>query len=311
MSIKTEQERKDESQGVFFREQLTVMKATALEKKYPAKMGRRIVPVSNEGGPGAVFRKWRMFDRLGVAKALSEAGDNVPFVSLTGQEFSSKAHSYAIAAPFTDDELEQAQFGGVPLQQMKITAMRDGYEDTVDDLILLGSKEEGIQGLLDHPNVAVYTPGTSAGAGDDTFPNKTPLEIVADFDAIITGIRVATKRTQQVTLVLLSVERLALLARTPMGTGDTGYTILKHLQATFPGVIFDAVDQLSTAGVGSTQRLIAMEQSPDVIDFWEPQPYTMYPEFKDKPFRRVVPAKGRCGGVSLYRPLAVAFMDNI
>jgi hypothetical protein len=311
MSIKTEQERRDESQGVFFREQLTGMKATALEKKYPAKMGRRIVPVSNEGGPGAVFRKWKMFDRLGVAKALSEAADNVPFVSLSGQEFQSKAHSYAIAAPFSDDEIEQAQFAGVPLSQMKISAMRDGYEDTVDDLILIGSAAEGIQGLLDHPNIAVHTPGASAGAGDDTWPNKTALEMVADVDAPLTSIRVLSKGTQKADLVLLSIERLALLRRTPMGSGDTNYTVLKHLMEVHPGVIFDEIEQLSTAGVGATQRMIAMQQSADVLDFWEPQPYTTYPEFRDKPFRRVVPAKGRCGGVSLYRPLAAAFMDGI
>jgi hypothetical protein len=304
------QEKNDAAQGVFFREQLTLLEAAALEKKYPAKKGRMLVPVDNTGGPGVVFRKWRMFDRIGVAKAISEAGDDLPLVSLSGQEFQAKAKSYGIAVPFTEDEIEQAKFAGEALDGMKMNAARDGYEDTVDDLIFSGDSSQGVQGLLDHPNVPIYTPGTSAGAGDDTWPNKTSAEIVADVDSVLTGMRTLTKDTQIANFVGLSIERLALLARMPMGSGDTNYTVMKHLKETFPGVIFDSINRLSTAGVGGVQRMIAMQQDKDVLYFWEPQSFTFYPEQRQL-FKRVIPAKGRVGGVIVRRPMAIAFMDGV
>jgi hypothetical protein len=302
------QKKKDEAQGVFFAEQLTLIEATVAKKEYPAKHGRKLVPADNTGGPGVAARKWRQLDRLGMAKAISEYGDDLPMVSLSGQEFMAKVKDFGIAVTWTQREADEAQFAGVPLNADLAEAARDGYEDTVDELIWLGDIANGVQGLMEHPNIPIHTPGTSAGAGDDTWPNKTAIEMVADVVALLTGVETATKQIHQANLVWMSPERFNLLATTPMP--NTSMTVLAYLRGAYPGVVFDKCYRLSTSGAGGTQRMLALHQDKSVFYFWEPQSFTMYPA-QQRNFKFIVPCKGAVGGVIVKRPLAIAFMDGI
>jgi hypothetical protein len=303
--------RQDAAQGVIFREQLTLIEQKPFEKKYPAKKGRMILPLDSQGGPGTQKRKWRMMDRYGIAAALSDKGHKLPLVELSGEEFEATAKPYGIGAPFDWFEVEASKKSGQPLDSMKLVAARDGYEDLVDDLIFSGDPARKIQGLNDHPNIPIYTPGTSASGGDDTWPNKTQDEIIADVRSVLSGIRTTTKETQAANLVLLPTSRFDLIATMRVGDGGADRTVLQYLQSVFPSVKFDSWYRLETAGASSTKRMMALEVSEDVLYFWEPQPFTQYPDHKDGPFSWVVPYKGECGGVIVRRPLACAFMDGV
>ncbi len=305
------QNREDAAQGVIFREQLTLIEKEPFEKKYPEKIGRSILPIDNAGGPGVGKRKWRMYDRFGIAAMLSPRSNKINLVELSGQEFEANAHDFGIGAPFNFTEVEEAKFAGVPLDSMKLTACRDGYEDLVDDLIFSGDPDNSIQGLNDHPNIPIYTPGTSAGAGDDTWPNKTVDEILADFRSVNTGIKSTTKQTHSPKLWLMSPERLDLISTLRLGDGGADRFLIDLLKNAFPGSKFASWDRLSTASVAGAQRLMALDVGKDIAYIWEPQAFTQYPQYQDGPFTWIVPYKGRFGGVVVRRPLAMAFMDGI
>jgi len=302
------QRKQDDAQGIFFQQQLTLIEQSLFQKKYPEKFGRKLVPLDNQGGPGVAFRKWRMLDRIGTAKAINNYADNLPMVSLSGQEFSARVKDYGIGFRWTIREIDEARFAGQPLDTMLANAARDGYEDTFDDLVFNGDVDNGVQGLMDPPTIPIYTPGTSSGSGDDTWPNKTGEEMIADVRSLVSGIKTLTKQTQAANLVWMSPERLDLLRTTNINSTDK--TILAYLQGAFPGVIFDECSRLSTMGVGGVQRMLAMQQDKDVLYFWEPQPYTTYPaQWENLAVK--VPAKGAVGGCIVRRPLAIAFMDGI
>jgi hypothetical protein len=303
--------REDASQGVIFREQLTLIEKEPFQKKYPAKVGRSLLPLDTQGGPGVLKRKWRMYDRFGIAAMLSPRSSKINLVELSGEEFEATAADFGIGAPFNITEVEQAQFAGVPLDSMKLTACRDGYEDLVDDLIFAGDPDNKIQGLNDHPNIPIYTPGVSAGSGDDTFPNKTIDEILADFRTLRTGVKSTTKQTHEPKLYVMSPERLDLISTLRVSDGGSDRFLLAVLLAAFPGSRFASWDRLSTAGVGGVQRLMALDTDKDVAYLWEPQPFSQYPQFQEGAFTWIVPYKGRFGGVVVRRPLACAYMDGI
>lgn len=304
----TIQHRNDDAQGVWFREQLTVLESDVMKKEYGNKTGRLLLPVDNTGGPGVAFKKYRLMDRLGVAKAINEAGDDLPLVSLTGQEFTNKAQDYGIGAAWSQRELDEAQFAKTSLEADLLEAARDGYEDKVDELIWTGDSARGVQGLMDHPNIPIYTPGTSAGAGDDTWPNKTAEEMIADVRTLLSGIKVNTKNLYAANLVWASPERLDLLSTTYISGGSK--TAMEVLKGAFPGVIFDSSHRLTTASAAGAQRLIAMFQDKKVAHAWEPQPFSIYPA-QQKNFKYIVPCKGAFGGVIVKRPMAIAFMDGV
>lgn len=304
----TTENRMDDAQGVWFREQLTVLEPEVMKKDYPGKSGRLLLPVDNSGGPGAAFKKYRLMDRLGVAKAINEAGDDLPLVSLTGQEFTNKAQDYGIGASWTQRQIDEAIFSKTSLESDLLEAARDGYEDKVDELIWTGDSAHGVQGLMDHPNIPIYTPGTSAGAGDDTWPNKTAEEMIADVRTLLSGIKVNTKNLYSANLVWVSPERLDLLATTYISGGSK--TAMDVLKGAFPGIVFDSSYRLTTASAAGAQRMLAMFQDKKVAHAWEPQPFTVYGP-QQKNFKFIVPCKGAFGGVIVKRPLAIAFMDGI
>ena len=138
------------------------------------------------------------------------------------------------------------------------------------------------------------------GVNGEKYPCKNDI-----FQKTYEPVKDATANT-----VGMSIERLALIRRTPMGAGDANYTIAKFLGETFPGVVFFDHNKLTLASAAGAQRMIAFQQDADVLDFWEPQPFTIYPEVVGV-LKRTVVAKGRIGGVSVLRPLAIAFMDGI
>ncbi len=81
----------------------------------------------------------------------------------------------------------------------------------------------------------------------------------------------------------------------------------------FPAEISLELSALSPAIVGggdSTDIAVAYQKSPAVLTFEIPLPFTQY-AVQVRNFEFIVPCRSRCGGVIIYRPLAIEIMEGI
>jgi len=205
---------------------------------------------------------------------------------------------------------------GVSLQADDAMTARRAYEEMVDRVALQGDTEKSFSGLISYPGIA----SSSAAA---TWLASVALGTPAGHDAVLKtindlliGTATATLYTSVADTLLMSPERMNLLATTRLG--DTLMTLLEFIRKnnTYTAMTGRPLDikgvrGLSTAGAGTTQRMVAYRKAPDVLKLHIPMPHRFLPVYQDGPLHWVVPGVFRLGGLDVRRPNEVRYLDNI
>lgn len=305
----TAQSRNDANESLFFARDLEFQESKVYEKEYPAIKFRQIFPVDNSGGPGTLYVTYKMIDKAGMAQVLADAADDPPRVNLSAQEFTARVFPVADSCEYSQFELDAAQKTGTNLDGMLLDTARQAYERKLDEIASQGHTPTGLLGFNSNPNIPIATPTTSSGPGDDTWPNKTADEILADFTKLYRTVIANTLEVHQPTAVLLSTDRMSLLKQVRLS--NTGVFLLTALKDAYQGMEFLEWHRMATAGVGSVQRMAMYVRSPDVVQFREPAPFKIMPLRRSGAFRWSYDCAGHTAGVVVRYPLACAFMDGI
>ncbi len=302
-------QRNDAPESLFFARDLEYQETKIYQTDYPAFKFREIFPVNNEGGEFITTISYKMYDRSGMAKVLSDYATDWPVVNLNATETRVPVKAIGDAALFSEDELGAAQKTGVPLESESIVQMRRGYEEKCDRVADAGDPT-GLMGWNSNPYIPIATPTTSSGAGDDTWPNKTPDEILADLRLLYSTIVANTKGTHIPNTLIISAERALFLRQSRLSA--TNATLLSFIQAAFPGMQIVEWQRMTTAAVGGAQRCSMLERTPEVVEFKEPMPFKLYPLEKiPGTLTYKYLGRGKVGGVVMRKPLAACHMDGI
>ena len=121
----------------------------------------------------------------GPAKPFIGANANaLPGVSITGERIVTPLRPLARELAFTFIELQRSQLLGQPIDTQQLEALKFLYNMEVDAMVYVGDESVGAQGLINSSLVTVYT--VTAGAAGSTWVLKTPDEILADINKILT-----------------------------------------------------------------------------------------------------------------------------
>lgn len=302
-------QRNDAPESIFFARDLEYQESRVYETIFPAFKFREIFPVNNEGGEFVTTVSYRMYERSGIAKVLSDYANDWPLVDLAATETRIPVRKVGDAARFSDEEVGAAARNGVQLESRKLVEMRRAYEEKLD-IIASSGDSSGLMGLNNNPYIPVVAPTVSAGSGDDTWPNKTPDEIVADISLLEQTILANTQGSHSATFALLSPARAVYLRTARLS--NTNNTLLSYVQQAFPNITFMEWQRMATASAAGTQRLTLMERTPEVLEFLEPAPFRIRPlEHIPGSDVNMYRGAGKTGGVVVRRPLAIAHMDGI
>lgn len=280
----------DTAETMFFERELERIETTPYDVLYPELKARKIVPMGSGLGPADRFNTWRQFDFVGVAKEGSMDADNIPEVTLHGQETISTVVDILIGYSYSVQEIRESAKVQRPLDAMKASAARELIERKFEVMAANGSKDvtlNNIYGFLNQPNVphiAVSTGTSSAGftnfavaAAGSTAANqtwnissvlsKTPKEIIRDLNNAWSQVRSVTNGVHSPNKLVVDLKTYNYLNSTQINEADTAIftegTILSYIMKNLAwlqsvdwwlpcGAAMPQLDGSTFGGLGST-----------------------------------------------------------
>ncbi len=298
-------------------QQLEAYKAQTYDIEYPEMKARSLIPLSTSTDPGAESISYSQWDEYAMAQLIANYADDLPMADVKVEKFTSPVHSIGQAYQFSVQDLRRAAMSGNSLEGRRGKAARRAIELKIDSIAAVGDAGAKLKGFLNHPNVSIYsalTDGTSArwcqGRGSGVAP-KSPNRIQADMHTVVNNIRSTTKEIHSPDTMLLPSFEFGHVMQTPVAS-DNQTTILRSFLANSPYITnvdsWHKLDAADAAGTGP--RLVAYQRTSEVLELEIPQDFEQFPP-QAQNLAYVVPCHARVGGVIIYYPLAVAYMDGI
>jgi hypothetical protein len=294
----------DANETSILSDQLRYVKAKTYDIEYAALKARQFIPVSNEIPEGAETMEWREWDTVGAAKLISNYADDLPLVDAFSKPNQSRIQSLGDGYQYSIQDLRRAAMAGERIDARRARAARDAVELKIDQIAASGAEEAGLYGFLNHPNVPLVSPTTGTWSG------ASPTQIRADISKLARSIVSVTKERHQPDTLLLPTDTYGLLSDTPLAS-DNQTSVLNSILQNSPWIKnIDMWEKLETAGVGGTRRIVAYKRDPDVLTLEIPKEFEQLPP-QARNLAFIIPCHARIGGVVIYRPLAIAYMDGV
>jgi hypothetical protein len=299
----------DAAQTTFFLRQLEDIDARLYDVKYGRLEARELVnakPIN----PGAESYTYRQFDRRGVAEIVSNYQTESRRVDVEGKEFTSILRSMRVSFGYNVQEIRAAQMAGTNLDAMKAMAARRAIDEQMNALALKGSAEHNLIGLFNQANAQTYTVPADGTASSALWSAKTADLILRDMFGIVDQIPTNTSEVERPTRLLLPYSRMRMITSKRMGVGDGVLTVLGFFQVARPGIEVRGAMFLDTAGAGSTNRMVAYDPDPVILEWLVSIPFESFPP-QLKGMEYVTECHARAGGVVMRYPLSMAYGDGI
>jgi hypothetical protein len=145
--------------------QLTYVIAQSYDVLYPELKARQLIPVDNRVDPGANVVEWRAYSKVGKVKLIAPNATDLPLSDVQAEQNYGPVHTVAGACRYTLDEINAAVFKGNPLEQQKMNAVRESYEQELDRLAAVGDSDFKLQGLLTITGTQTISLPSGGGGG--------------------------------------------------------------------------------------------------------------------------------------------------
>lgn len=299
----------DAEETIFFANQLAAIKAEIIEVQYPELKARTLIPVDFSTPEGAETIKYRVFDKVGMAKIIASYADDLPRTDIVGSEVVAVVRSIGASYGYTRQEIRASQMAGVSLDATKARNCRESVLRREDQTAWFGSSAHGITtGLLNNANMTeVNLPEDGEGDVSD-FSAKSADQIIRDLNAIAAAPFEASFGIETPDTMLLPVSVWSIVTTNPRANTDT--TILTFFKNNSPWIKnVEWLNELTGIGSGGNDRLMVYRRDPSRVALEVPMDVTEY-EPQQKGLEMVIPVESRTAGVVAKRPLSIAYTDD-
>lgn len=293
----------------FVQKQTTHVEAGVYKTRFPAIRYPGLIPVDTSANPWVKAVDYYSMEDVGEAQWLADRANDIAVVGGQMTKSSTAVHMAGIGYDYGLEEVNQARMLGMNLTGDKAVAARSIYERKVDNIAFTGDAAKGFEGLYSYTGVDV----TSAPTG--SWATATEDQILADINALLTGVFTATSEVAMADTLLLPSTKYQFIASKRLG--DTGGTILEFVQRansytaeTGQPLTIRSLRGLDTAGAGATPRMVAYRRSPEVLKMHIPMPHNFLPvQVVGLTFK--VPGIFRLGGLDIRLPKEVRYSDGL
>jgi hypothetical protein len=334
----------DAGETLFFSRDLERIETEFYDVKYPELKGRQFCPLGTGLSPADLYNTWRQFDRKGGAIEGGMESDDIPIVSLVGQEFHSRVVPLIVGFEYTIQDIRAAAKQQRPLDSMLAMAARKAVEEAIERMVAVGSVDVSknlVYGLLNQPNVPLISsagasvagyPTLATGASGGTYwtspqnvsaSGKTPKEIIRDLNSWRNAVQLNTNGVEDVDSLILDLNSYNYIDTTQVNDADSAI----FTQGTIKSYIMNNLSWLKSiepwlqCGTSSTNpgpgtqgtakaRSMLYKKDPHNFKMFIPQEFEMFPpqllNFKFK-----VPCHARFGGVVNYYPRSCVYIDGL
>lgn len=290
--------------GLFLDRQLEHIRPQVFEVEYADIKYPTILPVTAEAGPGAQTFTYRIMDATGDFKLISDAADDLPRADVSQTEKSINIRSFGGSFGYTVQELRAAQMANLSLEQRRASAVRRAYEEKVESVAMFGEGSVSLAGFFNNTTVDVISANkwfsTSAVTAQEM------LEILNQgVSAIISG----SNMKEQPDTILMPYEDYNIVSTT-RNSDSSDVTVLEYFLRTNPFIRnVEPINQLAAANSSLVKnRLVVYKRDPQKVQLHIPQPLELFPP-QQRGLEFIVPAHARVGGVALYYPKSVKYVQ--
>lgn len=315
-------QKQDAADSAFFARELEAIKSKVWERAYAPFSAWELFPLSTEIDPGAEVIVWYEMDRVGIAKVIASYASDLPRVDVYGSQNVSNVRTIGDSFGFSNQDIRAATLAGKSLDSRKAEAARQAMDQTMNNVAWFGDRKNGLKGVLETTNANLVIAGTAAASPNGTAwssaSGKTVAEILIDLHNLYQASRTASSDVERVDTIVLPPDALGYINTQPRSaTSDT--TVLEFFRRTHldvRGVVsateLTAVPAVSLPSRGAAAANVAMafNRSLDKLSHEIPMMFTMHAE-QIKNLEHVVPCEGRTGGVIVYRPVSISFMEGV
>lgn len=299
--LNTPQAMRDADTGIFFARELEMRLAQAFEVKYPQFQARSLFPMNNEGGPWVDTIVAEYYDKIGKAEIGTGEETEMPRADIKGGELRSVVRPIVTSFGYSWLEIQRAMHAGKNLEARRANAAVYSFEYKLNRIAFFGDEDANLQGFLtntDVPNSEVADTGT---AGATTFASKlsNPQLIIDDINAVMAKPWADSHMIHFPNTLLMPPEQYRLISETK-ASAYTDKTILQSLMENNiflkNGGVIKPVNELVGAGTGSTDIMVAYENTSENLEMYMPYDLNFF-AVQQKGLQFVVPALGMTGGV--------------
>jgi len=304
--------------SVFFARQLELIEAGVYKVQYPELKAKSLFPVDNQGGPWVNQITTRYFNRIGSAKIGSGAVKNIPRADIVGGEFSVKVVPITSAFGYDWLEIQRAMKLGISLEADKGEAVMWAYEKKLNDVVFSGDTESGITGLFNAPDVAkgyVAASGTGSTDADKRLAaNKTGAQMVADVQALLSGVYTNSNGVERANTVLVTPAFWILLNDTIYDSQRPEISCMQYLMNNNiflknGGAIVDCLECVG-AGTGGVDVMVAYTKDIKKVRISIPMGLNFFPVQQDG-LEFFVPSLGLTAGLNFRYPKSAQIAEGM
>tara|TARA_X000000950_G_C13914054_1_gene660170 strand:+ start:1033 stop:1938 length:906 start_codon:yes stop_codon:yes gene_type:complete len=290
--------------GLFLDRQLEYIRPQIFEVEYADIKYSTILPVTAEAGPGSQQFTYRIMDATGDFKLISDAADDLPRADVSQTEKSINIRSFGGSFGYTVQELRAAQMANVALEQRRAAAVRRAYEEKVESVAMFGEGSVSLAGFFNNATVDVISANKWFSTSSVTAQEM--LEILNQgVSAIISG----SNMKEQPDTILMPYEDYNTVSTT-RNSDSSDVTVLEYFLRTNPYIRnVEPINQLAAANSSlAKNRLVVYKRDPQKVQLHIPQPLELFPP-QQRGLEFIVPAHARVGGVALYYPKSVKYVQ--
>lgn len=294
--------------GLFLSRQLEFIRPQVFEVAYADIKYPTILPVTSEAGPGAQTFTYRILDSTGEFKLIADAADDLPRADISQVEKSISFRSFGGSFGYTVQELRAAQMANVALEQRRAAAVRRAYEEKVEQVALFGESSVGLAGFFNNSTVDVvaadkwFTGSTASGT--------TSQDMLDLLNYGVTAIINASQMKEQPDTILMAWEDYSVIS-TRRNSESSDVTVMEYFLRTNPFIRnIEPINQLDSSNTSylTKNRMVFYKRDPQKVQLHISQPLELFPP-QQRGLEFIVPAHARVGGVALYYPKSVLYLQ--
>lgn len=283
------------------------IKEIAMDEEFAHINYAELVPVSTDGGEWASAVALISTEGVGKAEFINGNADDVPIADAVLGGTVAPVHMAAIGYAYGLQEINQARAMGIDLTARKAIAARLAYEEHMQEVALIGSKEKGLLGIFNQANANV-----TRDTDNTNWANATAAEalVLVNKAIALTGVK-GRPTADTVILPYALFEKLAGMISDAGAKTGLQYIAENNIAAATGRKVTILSDlALDTAATGNKPRILAYRRNPDVVELAIPMPHQFLDVFKAGPLRYEVPGIARTAGVHVSRKRDFAYLDS-
>lgn len=307
-----------EDASVFFARELDFVKAQSYDVEYPKFTALKLFPMSSEVDPGAETVTYYSYDKVGLAKIISNYATDLPRADVKGKPTTAIIKSIGDSFGYSIQEMRASRMAGKSLDTRKAEAARYQIDYLNNKIAWNGDAESGLRGVLSTDNdIPLYALANGA-SGKTTWASKTADEIIADVSGMLKQMARTTKKVEKPdTLALPAEAYLELQSKRIDGTASN---VLSYIQANLPDIKEivscpeldpDSTDTNPYAKDSNGQGVaLLFKNDARKLTIENPLPFTQYP-VQTQGLEMVVPCEARTAGAIIYYPMSLLIAVGI